>query len=752
MTRSTTLALAIALSLAAPLAGAHEPAAAPAQEPPVSAQPESAAPVGANPFFAPSPLPYQMPAFDRIRDEHYAPALDKGMADQRAEVAAIAANPEPPTFENTVVALEKTGEVLNRVSAVFFNLAGAHTNPAIQKVQAEMAPKLSAHSDAILLDGRLFARIKALYETRDTLGLDAEGLRLLERYHTDFVRAGANLSDADKEKLKAMNSELATLATTFSQNVLKEVNASAVHVTDVAELDGLSEEAITAAAEAAKAAGKEGWLIALQNTSGQPPLASLTNRALRQRIMAASLARGSRGGEFDNRAIVARVAKLRAERADLLGYANHAEYILEDETARTVAAVNKLMADLAPAAVANAKREAAEMQAIIDAETAAGEHPAFQLEAADWAYYAEKLRKQKYDFDESQLRPYFEMTRVLEDGVFHAATELYGITFKKRTDLPTYHPDVVVYEVFEADGSPLGLFLGDFYARASKRGGAWMNAYVPQNGLTGRKPVVANHLNIPKPADGQPTLLTFDEVTTMFHEFGHALHGLFSSVRYPQFSGTSVPRDFVEYPSQVNEMWATWPSVLANYAKHHETGEPLPQVLLDKVLAAEQYGQGHATTEYLAAAMLDQRWHQLDAAEVPSDTLKFEAESLKAIGLDYPPVPPRYRSTYFSHIMGGYSAGYYAYLWSEVLDAESVEWFKESGGLSRKNGDHFRTTLLSKGGSVDAMQLFRDFRGRDPQVGPLLKRRGLEVTPADDTAAPAADGTPPTDGVPAGDD
>ena len=425
--------------------------------------------------------------------------------------------------------------------------------------------------------------------------------------------------------------------------------------------------------------------------------------------------------------------------------------MLEDETARTVEAFNKLMSDLAPAAVANAKREAAEMQAIIDAETARGEHPAFQLEAADWAFYAEKLRKQKYDFDESELRPYFEMKNVLENGVFYAAGQLYGLTFKPRTDLPTYHPDVTVYEVFEADGKPLGIFIADMYARPSKRGGAWMNAYVPQNGLTGTSPVVANHLNIPKPADGQPTLLTFDEVTTMFHEFGHALHGLFSKTHYPQFAGTSVPRDFVEYPSQVNEMWATWPSVLANYAKHYQTGEPLPQALLDKVLAAEQYGQGQATTEYLAAAMLDQKWHQLDANEVPSDTVAFEKAALKAIGLDYPPVPPRYRSTYFSHIMGGYAAGYYAYLWSEVLDAESVEWFKENGGLTRKNGDHFRSTLLSKGGSVDAMQLFRDFRGRDPQVGPLLKRRGLEVTPADDTAAPATEGVPPQDGAPSAD-
>ncbi|PZO10964.1 MAG: dipeptidyl carboxypeptidase II [Lysobacteraceae bacterium] len=711
-----SLALAAALGLSLTACSKTEAPQAPAAE-----QPAATAEASANPFFAVSALPYQMPGFDKIKDEHYAPALERGMSEQRTEVDAIAGNTEAASFENTIVALEKTGALLTRTSAVFGNLAGANTNPTMQAVQAEMAPKFSAHQDAILLDGKLFARIKQLYDGRDQLGLDAESLRLLERYHTDFVRAGANLSDADKETLKAMNSELATLATTFSQNVLKEVNASGVLVTDVAELDGLTAEAITAAAEAAKAAGKEGqYLIALQNTSGQPPLANLTNRELRKKIMDASLTRGSRGGEFDNRDIVARVAKLRAERAAMLGYETHAAYVLEDETAKTVGAVNKLLSDLAPAAVANARREAADMQAIIDADGGG-----FQVEAADWAFYAEKVRKQKYDFDESQLRPYFELDNVLVNGVFYAANQLYGLEFKERKDLPTYRSDVRVWEVFEADGKPLGLFIGDFYARSNKRGGAWMNAYVAQNGLTGAAPVVANHQNIPKPSEGQPTLMTFDEVTTMFHEFGHALHGLFSNVKYPMFSGTSVPRDFVEYPSQVNEMWATDPTILANYAKHYQTGEPIPQVLLDKVMATEQFGQGHATTEYLAAAMLDQSWHQLKADQVPTDTLAFEAQALEEAGLDYAPVPPRYRSTYFSHIMGGYSAGYYAYLWSEVLDAESVEWFKENGGLKRENGDHFRQTLLARGGSVDAMQLFRDFRGRDPEVGPLLVRRGL---------------------------
>jgi peptidyl-dipeptidase Dcp len=611
---------------------------------------------------------------------------------------------------------------------VFFNLAGANTNDEIEAIQAQMAPRLSAHGDAIVLNDRLYARVRDLYERRASLGLDAESLRLLERYHTDFVRAGARLSAADKEKLKALNSELATLSTTFSQNVLKEVQASAVTVTDRAQLAGLSEGAISAAAEAAKAREVEGFVLPLQNTSGQPPVSSLTDRGLRQRITEASLARGSRGGEFDNRAVVARIAELRAQRAALLGYPNHATYVLEDETALTTDAVNRMLGQLAPAAVANARREAADMQAMID-----GEGGGFALAAWDWSYYAEKVRAQRYSFDEEQLRPYFELGSVLENGVFFAATQLYGITFHERTDLPVYHPDVRVFEVREANGQPLALFLADLYARDNKRGGAWMNEYVSQSGLFGTLPVVANHLNIPKPQEGQPTLLTFDEVTTLFHEFGHALHGMFSSVRYPRFAGTNVPRDFVEYPSQVNEMWAVWPEVLRNYARHHETGAPMPQELLDKVLATQKFNQGFATTEYLAAALLDQRWHQLAPGQAPGadGVLDFEANALREAGVDLAAVPPRYRTTYFSHIWGGgYSAGYYAYLWSEVLDADSVEWFKENGGLSRANGDHFRNSLLSRGGSIDAMQLFRDFRGRAPDINPLLVRRGLDAPPA----------------------
>jgi peptidyl-dipeptidase Dcp len=679
----------------------------------------------ANPLLTESTLPYQLPPFDKIKDEHFQPALEQGIVEDEKEAEAIANQTEKPTFENTIVALEKSGQLLNRAHRIFSNFTGANTNPALQKIEKEMAPKFSAHSDAIHLNGPLFARIEALYNDRDKSGLDAESKWLLERYYKDFVRAGAKLSEADKTKLRAINSELATLQTTFEQNVLKEKNASSIVVDNKADLAGLSDNEIAAAAAAAKADGKEGkWVIRMLNTSGQPSLTSLQNRALREKIMQTSLGRNSHGGEWDNKSVVSRTAKLRAERATLLGYANHAAYQLEDQTAKDVPTVNKLLSDLAPAAVANATREGADMQAIIDQEKGG-----FQLAACDWDFYSEKVRKARYAFDESQLKPYFELNHVITDGVFFAAGKLYGLTFKERKDLPVYLSDVRIWEVFEADGKPLALFIGDYYARPSKRGGAWMNQYVSQSGLFGTKPVVANHLNIPKPPAGEPTLLTFDEVRTAFHEFGHALHGMFSNVKYPRFSGTSVPRDFVEYPSQVNEMWATWPEILKNYAKHHKTGEPMPTELLDKLLAADKFNQGFKTTEYLAASLLDQSWHQLKPDEVPTDTLAFEAAALKKAGVDYPPVPPRYRSTYFSHAFaGGYSAGYYSYLWSEVLDADSVEWFKQHGGLKRENGDHFRETLLSRGGSDEAMKLFRNFTGGDPDVAPLLKRRGLDKT------------------------
>ena len=676
-----------------------------------------------NPFFALSALPYHMPQFDKIRNEDYVPAFNEAMRQQLAEVKAIADNPAAPTFDNTIVALDRSGQMLDRVNKTFSNLHSCNTNDKLDAIDSKMSPKLAAHSDTIFLNAKLYARVKTLYEQRDKLGLDPESAYLLERYHTDFVRAGAELSPADKARLKKLNAELAQWSSKYQQNVLKEVDASAVVVDSKAELDGMSESEIAAAADRAKARGLAGkYVIALVNTTGQPPEAELTNRALRQRIYEASIARGSRGGKFDNRAVVLKMVTLRAVRAKLLGYPSHAAYQLEDETAKTVPAVNKLLDDLAKPAVANAKKEAAAMQEIIDKENGS-----FKLAAWDWDYYTEKVRKARYDFDESQLKPYFELESVMHDGVFYAANKLYGITLKERHDLPVYNPDVRTFEVFDADGKPLALFIYDLYARSNKQGGAWMNEYVSQSDLTGNRPVVANHINIPKPPAGEPTLLTVDEVVTMFHEFGHALHGMFSNVRYPRFAGTSVPNDFVEYPSQVNEMWAVWPEVLKNYAKHYKTGEPIPQALLDKVMATRKFNQGFATTEYLSASLLDQRWHQLTPEQVPTDVLAFEADALKQAGVDFAPVPPRYRTTYFSHAFsGGYSAGYYAYIWSEELVADSINWFKENGGLQRKNGDWFRSTLLSRGGSADAMGLFRNFRGRDPILEPLLERRGLD--------------------------
>ncbi|MEG3192579.1 M3 family metallopeptidase [Lysobacter sp. D1-1-M9] len=743
MKHPLALALAVALSaVAVPALAQSTPAdtaANPAADPAVNdAQ-------AANPFFTESTLPLQYPPFDKVDDSDFAPAFERGMAEHLAEIVAIANNPEPATFDNTIIAMEKSGRLLGRATTVFYSLAGADTNDTRQQLQAQFAPQLSAHRDAITLNPELFARVQTLHDQRDELGLDAEGVRLIERYHTDFVRSGANLSEEDKVRLREINSELAALGTKFSQNVLAEVNDSAVVVDTLEELDGLSDQAIAAAEEAAKERDLEGkYVLALQNTTGQPPNTYLTDRDLRQRIHEASVSRGSRGNEYDNTGIVSRVLKLRAERAAMMGYDNHAQYVLEDETAKTPEAANDMLTQLAPAALANAKREAAALQAMIDSEQAAKGEPSFELQPWDWAFYAEKVRQDQYNFDESQLKPYFEMKNVLENGVFYAANQVYGLTFKQRTDLPVYHPDVVVYDVFDADGEQLAIFLGDFYARPSKRGGAWMNSYVDQSELFGTLPVVANHQNIPEPSEGKPTLMTWDEVTTMFHEFGHALHGMFSDVKYPYFSGTSVPRDFVEFPSQVNEMWADWPSVLANYAKHYQTGEPMPQELLDKVLASAQFNQGYATTEYLGSAMLDQEWHKLSADQVPDadEVMAFEAEALERIGLDYDPVPPRYRTPYFSHIMGGYAAGYYAYIWSEVLDANTVEWIKTHGGLTRENGDRFRATLLSQGGSKDALQLFRDFTGEEPKIDPLLIRRGLDTPITDDTVVPDAPKAP----------
>ncbi|MDT9001887.1 M3 family metallopeptidase [Paucibacter sp. APW11] len=722
MRKSLALAATAAALSASPLAQAQQPPAAAA----------SVQPAHQNPLLKPSPLPLQYPAFDQIRDEDFAPALDQGMSEQLAEMAAIASDPEPATFENTIVPMERSGRLLARTSAVLFNLLGADANPARLKLQAAYAAKLAQHRDAISLNPRLFARIQALFDKRQQLGVDGEAQRLIERYHSNFVRAGAQLDEAQKTRIKAINIEMAELGARFNQNVLAEVNASAVVVDTAAELAGLSATEIAEAAAAAKARGLDGkYVIALLNTTTQPGLAQLQNRALRERLYKASIARGSRGNEFDNTAIVARTARLRAERAQLLGFATHADFVLKEETAKNTAAVNGMLGQLAPAAVAAARREAAELQAMIHREQAAAKQPSFRLEAWDWGFYAEKLRSRQYGFDESQLKPYLEMKTVLERGVFHAASQLYGLSFKQRRDLPVYHPSVLVYDVYNADGSHLALFMADLYARPSKRGGAWATSYVGQSKLLDTKPVAAIHLNVPPPAEGQPTLMSWDEVNTLFHEFGHALHGMFSDVQYPSLAGTAVPRDFVEYPSQVNEMWADWPSVLANYARHYQSGDPMPQSLLDKMAAARKFDQGYATASYLSAAIVDQRWHQLQPAQVPAaaDVMAFEADVLKREGLDFAPVPPRYRMPYFSHIMGGYAAGYYAYIWSEVLDANTVDWFKQHGGLKRENGDIFRATLLSRGGSEDALQLFNKLTGHAPQIEPLLERRGLTIAP-----------------------
>jgi peptidyl-dipeptidase Dcp len=708
--------------VAASIALAYATTAIPAASASAAAAAAPAALDASNPFAKVSTLPFNYPAFDKIKDEHFKPAFEAGMREHLNEVAAIANNKAAPTFENTIVAMERAGQLLARVSTTFSNLQSANTDDQLDAIDREMSPKLAAHADAVFMNDKLWQRVKSLYDKRDGFKLDAESKHLLERYHRDFVRAGAKLSSADKEKLKAYNGEIASLQSTFAQNVLKEANASALVVDTRAELAGLSDAEIDAAAAEAKKRGQDGkFAIALGNTTGQASLSSLTNRGTRERLMAASLARGSRGGEFDSRALVQRLAKLRAEKASLLGYRNFAAYSLEEETAKSPEAVNKLLGDVIKPAEDNARNEAREIQKLIDAE-----HGGFQVAAHDWAFYTDKVRANKYAFDESQLKPYFEMNNVVLNGVFYAANKEYGISFKERHDLPVYDPDVRVFDVTDADGKQLAIFILDYYARPNKQGGAWENEYVTQSALLGRHPVVANHLNIPKPAAGQPTLLTFDEVTTAFHEFGHALHSMFSNVKYPTFGGANTARDFVEYPSQLNEMWATWPEVLANYAKHYQTGAPMPKELLDKVTAAKKFNMGYITTEYTAAAILDQRWHQLSPSQIPADVPGFEAQALKEAGADFAPVPPRYRTTYFSHSFSlGYSSAYYAYLWSEKLAADTTGWFKENGGLQRKNGDYFRKTLLSRGGSADELEVYRNFRGRDADIKPLLERRGL---------------------------
>ena len=673
----------------------------------------------ANPFAQRSALDFELPPFALIKEEHYLPAFYEGCTQQLAEVQAILDTPGAATFENTIVALEKSGQMLMRTLLVFFNKSSSDTNDAMDKIEEEMAPKLAAHQDAINLNPALYARIKSLYDNRESIGLNTEDAWLLERYYKDLIHAGAHLSESQRDRLKELNEELSKLETQFSKNVLADTNDLAVLVDTIDELDGLSENEIASAEAAAKDRGHEGkWLIGMVNFSGNPVLDSLTNRALRKKIMQESLVKGNRANENDNKPVILKVVKLRAERAKLFGKNTHAEHVIAVQTAERPDNVHAMLRKIAPAAVRNAQAEAQDLKKSAGTE----------IESWDWGFYTEQVRLEKYNIDTSKMRPYFELESVLANGIFFAANKLFGITFKERPDLVTYHPEARAFEVFNEDGSKLGLFIGDFYTRDSKRGGAWMNNLVDQNFLFNQLPVVVNNLNIPKPPAGKPTLLTFSETTTLFHEFGHALHGLLSQVKYPRVSGTSVQRDFVEFPSQVNEMWILWPEVVENYARHFETGEKLPQEWIDNLDAASTFNEGHATTSYLAAAILDLAWHSLDTQEAAkvTDVEAFEAQAIKDYGLDFAPVPTRYRSTYFSHIFaGGYSAGYYGYIWSEVLDADTVDWFKENGGLQRKNGEHFRNTLLGRGGSIDSMQMFRNFRGRDSKIEPLLKRRGL---------------------------
>lgn len=668
-----------------------------------------------NPLLDPSPLPYGLPPFAHISAAHYAEAVEAGLAAHLEEIDAITGNADPATFLNTAVAMERSGLLLNRAAAAFFTLVSAVAGDDIKALETELSPRFSAHQDAVYMNRGLYERFSAI----DVDGLDAESVRLVQEYLKEFRQSGIQLDDAGQDRLRTVNAELSRLGTEFGQRTKEAMKASALLLDNPADLAGLPEEDVAGAAEAAKAAGHDGkYLLTLIQPSNQPALASLENRTIRRRLFEASLSRGTDGGPLDVREIVTATVRLRAEKAALLGFANFAELVVDQQTAPDFSDVQAMLRRLAPAAVRNAQAEADALAGT------AGHH----LEPWDWAYYSARVRKEKFQVDEQAIRPYFALESVLNDGVFHAATQLYGITFHEREDLEGYHPDVRVWEVRDEDGTGLGLFLGDYYTRESKRGGAWMNSLVEQSSLLGTRPVVINNLNITKPAPGEPTLLSLDEVRTVFHEFGHALHGLFSSVTYPRFSGTSVPRDFVEYPSQVNEMWIMWPEVLANYARHHSSGEALPQVIVDKLNDSLLWGEGFATTEYLGAALLDLFWHVLSQADVPGDVLAFEAKALAEASIAHPLIPPRYRSGYFQHIFAGagYAAGYYSYIWSEVLDADTVEWFKENGGLTRANGDRFRSELLSRGNSRDPLESFRLFRGRDAELAPLLKRRGLD--------------------------
>ena len=688
-----------------------------------SASAQTPAPTAAfgpnNPFYAPSTLPFQAPPFDKIKDSDYQPAIDAGMAMQINEVEAIANNTAPPTIENTIVALERTGQLLSRAMLVFNCVTGANINDELQKVQTYEAPRLAAQQDAIYLNSKLFARVKAIYDQRASLHLDPESLRLVEYDYQQFVKAGANLSDADKAKLKKLNEEESTLENTFQEKLLAAAKAGAFSTTDVKTLAGLTEAQIAAAAEDAKT---HGWRIPLQNTTQQPDLAFLTDRAARQAIFENSWNRAERGDANDTRAVIARLAQLRAEKASLLGFPNYAAWNLTDQMAKNPEAAKKFLDALVPASTARASGEAKDIQALIDAQ-----HGGFKVEPWDWEFYSEQVRKAKYDLNQSEIKPYFELNNVLENGVFYAAHELYGLTFKERKDLPVYQQDVRVFEVFDADAKPLALWYCDYFKRDNKNGGAWMDVLVGQSKLLGQLPVVFNVANFDKPAPGQPALLSFDDVTTMFHEFGHGLHGMFANTVYPSLSGTQVPRDFVEFPSQFNEHWASYPSVFAHYARHYKTGAPMPADLAAKIVKSKNFNEGYDFTEILAASELDLEWHMLPSSAPLQDPDKFEIEALKRTHLDLSYVPSRYRSSYFLHIWAnGYAAGYYAYSWSEMLDDDAFQWFLDHGGLTRSNGDRFRQMVLSRGNTEDLQKMYDTWRGGEPSIEPMLKDRGLK--------------------------
>jgi peptidyl-dipeptidase Dcp len=682
-----------------------------------------------NPFYAPSTLPFQAPPFDKIKDSDYQPAIEAGMTEQLKEVRAIAEDAGAPTFENTVVAMEKTGDLLNRVNNAFSGVAGANTNPALERLQEIEAPKLAAHQDAIYLNAKLFQRFATIYKERDSLKLDAESVRLVEYYYQQFLMAGANLSDTDKDKLKELNKEESTLSNAFRTKVLAATKGAAYATTDKNVLAGLSAAEIGGAADLAKERKRDGYVLAMQNTTQQPFLVSLKDRATRQAVFEDSWMRAERGDANDTRATIARLAQIRAEQGKLLGFDTYAGWKLQDQMAKTPENALKFMDALVPATTAKAAGEAKDIQDVIDAQNNGAQKGGFQVEPWDWNFYSEQVRKAKYDLDEAQVRPYFELNNVLQNGVFYAANQLYGLTFKERKDIPVWNADVRVFEVFDADGKALALFYCDYYKRDNKNGGAWMSSFVNQSKLRGTLPVVYNVANLPKPAEGEPALISFTDVTTMFHEFGHALHGMFAATEYPSLSGTSVPRDFVEFPSQFNEHWATYPAIFNHYAKHYKTGAAMPAELAAKIKKARDFNQGYALTELLAAAELDMQWHTLPVSGVLENPDAFEKAALEKKHLLVSYVPPRYRSTYFSHIWGGgYAAGYYAYLWSEMLDDDAYQWFEDHGGLTRANGDRFRAMVLSRGNTEDLAKMYEAWLGASPNIEPMLKERGLEKT------------------------